>query len=68
QAARYFSQGHEVNFLEIKAWLLMALATAGRRGREQFLRIFPNLLASPGIPSYLKVARNREVERLTTSD
>ncbi len=64
QAHQYFAQGHEVNFLEIKPWILMALATMGRRGRQLFNQFALELLGANDIPRTLKVAWNTQIEGL----
>src|SRR5487761_112634 len=64
QAAQYFAQGHEVNFVEIKIWILMSLATMGRRGRDIFNRRLLNLVEDPKMPSSVKVGWNQQIERL----
>ncbi len=58
QAHQYFAQGHEVNFLEVKTWILMALATMGRKGRKIFNQHLIELLGADDIPRTLKVAWN----------
>lgn len=64
QAHQYFAQGHEVNFLEIKDWILMSLATMGRRGRATFNGILLDLLDASDIPRILKVAWNEQVTKI----
>jgi hypothetical protein len=64
QARQYFTQGHEVNFLEIKDWILMSLATMGRRGRDLFNRNLIALVDAADIPRPIKVAWNDQIERL----
>ena len=66
QARQYFSQGHEVNFLEIKNWILMTLATMGKRGRTIFNRVLTELLSSPDVPKALKVSWNEQIARIAT--
>ncbi len=61
QARQYFAQGHEVNFVEIKAWILALLATIGRQGRDGFNRSLVELLESPDIPGTMKVAWNEQI-------
>jgi hypothetical protein len=63
QARQYFAQGHEVNFVEIKNWVLMSLATIGRQGRDAFNRQLISLLEEPDIPSALKVSWNEQIIR-----
>lgn len=58
EANRYFAQGHEINFLEIKNWIIVLLATMGRVGRTTFNRVLIELLESAGIPKALKVKWN----------
>jgi len=58
QVRRYFAQGHDVNFLEITKWIVMLLATLGRKGREVFVRVLSDLIDEDGVPRYLKIAWN----------
>lgn len=67
QAQPYFSQGHEVNFLEIKNWVLMALATMGKHGRGLFNDHLLRLIDEPAMPRAIKVAWNDYISDLTTS-
>jgi len=67
QALQYFSQGHEVNFIEIKTWILMVLATMGKKGRGLFNQILLALLEGPDVPNSLKVTWNELITRLTGS-
>lgn len=64
QAAQYFAQGHEVNFLEIEEWVVMSLATMGAKGRAIFNHELMELLDGPDIPRSLKMAWNMHVDRL----
>ncbi|MCL4534390.1 MAG: hypothetical protein M1370_04430 [Bacteroidetes bacterium] len=61
QAQQYFAQGHEVNFVETKNWILMSLATMGRKGRDSFNKALLKLIDSPDIPRTLKVAWNGQI-------
>ena len=65
QAQRYFAQGHEVNFLVIEQWILMLLGTMGGAGRDRFTRVVIGLFSTSDVPTYMKVAWNQQVERLT---
>ena len=60
-ANRYFSQGHEVNFLQVRDWIFMLLATLGKRGRGIFSRVLIQLMDGPDIPRSLKVAWNERI-------
>ncbi len=66
QARQYFAQGHEVNFVIIKEWLLMLLAMIGRRGRGIFNETLLRLLESEDTPASLRVGWNQQIERITT--
>ena len=39
QAHNYFAQGHDVNFVDIKEWIINSLVTIGKKGRELFFVI-----------------------------
>ncbi len=64
QAERYFAQGHEINFVQVCDWLLMLLATLGKRGRDLFNSNLMNLLGDPAVPQAVKVAWNESVSSL----
>lgn len=66
QAGQYFAQGHEINFVLIRDWIYMVLATLGTRGRATFNQELLNLLVSPEVPKALKAAWNDRVSKLTT--
>lgn len=67
QAKQYFSQGHEVNFLEIKGWILMLLATIGKLGRGFFNETMLGKLGDAEIPAELKLGWNIQIEKITTT-
>ena len=67
QMRQYFAQGHEVNFVAIKEWLMMVLATVGRKGREIFNQTFADMLENSDVPTALRVGWNSLVEELTTA-
>lgn len=64
QAEQYFAQGHEVNFISIKEWILMSLATMGKRGRSIFNTQLMLLMESEDVPAPLKVSWNDHVSAL----
>lgn len=68
QSRQYFSQGHEVNFLQIKDWIIMILATIGRAGRSIFYTLITERLSGADVPATLKVAWNKAIERITTAE
>lgn len=64
QAARYFAQGHEMNFVDIRGWILMILATIGSKGRAIFNQKLIELLSAPEIPAHVKTAWNDQLTRV----
>jgi len=65
QAKQYFSQGHEVNFVEIKNWILMTLATLGHAGRSRFGEAMVERLQAPDMPKSVKVGWNEQLAKIT---
>ena len=61
QARQYFAQGHEVNFVEIKNWILTLLTTMGIKGRNEFNRSLIELLESDDVPAAMKTAWNDQL-------
>jgi len=64
QAKKYFAQGHEVNFLEIKNWIVSMLSILGSHGRSIFLNSLAEYLNNMDIPKVLKVAWNDTMQRI----
>jgi hypothetical protein len=64
QAKQYFAQGHEVNFLAIKDWVVMLLAFMGVRGRGIFLNRILEMIDDPSMPRAIKVAWNQSIAAL----
>ncbi|MEQ1889316.1 MAG: restriction endonuclease, SacI family [Alphaproteobacteria bacterium] len=59
QAARtYFSQGHEINFVQVQEWILNNLGTLGSKCRAIFTQEILKLLDTPQVPAKVKVAWN----------
>lgn len=67
QARQYFAQGHEVNFLDVKNWVLHSLATMGKRGRGLFNDHLMQLLDEQDMPRGIKVAWNDYIAALTAA-
>ncbi|CUX64889.1 restriction endonuclease, SacI family (plasmid) [Agrobacterium tumefaciens] len=63
-ATQFFGQGHDVNFVDIKPWLLNNLATMGAPCRAKFTRNFLGLMDTRDVPAVLKVKWNDLVKRL----
>lgn len=64
QAQRYFAQGHEVNFVRIKEWILMLLVATGIGGRTMFNSEMLELLDHPEVPQTVKAYWNECIESL----
>jgi len=60
-ARAFFSQGHEIGFLQIRDWIVNNLATIGSNGRERFTAELLTLLDARDVPAILKVAWNDSV-------
>lgn len=59
EAARtYFSQGHEINFLQVQEWIVNNLGTIGGRCRAIFTQEILNMLDSKEVPAAVKVTWN----------
>lgn len=67
QARQYFSQGHEVNFMEIKNWILTILSALGKPGRELFNKSLVEKLDAEDIPPSLKLAWNEQIAKITAA-
>ena len=65
---RYFSQGYEVNFVEIKFWVCAVLTVLGVKGRTAFMDEFIHNLSAEDVPVALKQAWNDVVLRLTSDE
>lgn len=65
QAEKYFTQGYDVNFVDIYEWVTNALVTVGVKGRRHFQERVIQHLSDEEVPQALKVAWNEEVTRLT---
>ncbi len=66
QVRQYFSQGHEVNFIEIKNWIVITLATLGSKGRTAFCEELLGGLSAQDVPKAMKMAWNEQVQKITT--
>ena len=68
QARQYFSQGYEVNFVEIKNWILAVLSLLGKKGRIAFMDQMRELLSSVEVPTGLKIAWNNILTAMASGD
>lgn len=67
KAARtYFSQGHEINFVQVTEWILNNLATLGAKGRAMFTKEVLALLGSQEVPASVKIAWNDIVREIVS--
>ncbi|SEO48541.1 SacI restriction endonuclease [Nitrosospira multiformis] len=63
-ARTYFSQGHEVNFLQVGDWIIHNLGTIGAKGRGIFIQEILALLDTRKVPATVKVAWNDIVRQI----
>ena len=61
---RYFGQGHDINFVPVRQWLLDGLVTVGARHRPAFTAHFLDLLRDKDVPASMKLAWNDNVRSL----
>lgn len=61
---RYFAQGHDVNFLQIKNWIIHLLATIGVSCRQTFFNELVVLVNQPSVSSSIKVRWNDLIKRI----
>jgi len=66
QAGKYFAQGSEVNFVDIRTWIRMSLVTMGKVGREEFNKSLTDLLSADDMPRSVKLAWNATIEDVTS--
>ncbi len=65
KAARtYFSQGHEINFVQVKEWILNNLVTLGGKCRSTFTKELLALLGVREVPASVKIAWNDLVKEV----
>jgi hypothetical protein len=65
QAARtYFTQGHEINFLQVAEWIVNNLGTIGAKCRMIFTQEIITLFDTRDVPSSVKVSWNDIVRDL----
>ena len=65
-AKQFFAQGHEINFVPVKDWVMTTLATIGPRCRRIYTEAVLALLRERTVPSALKVAWNDQIRALVT--
>jgi len=65
-ARAYFAQGHEINFLPVKDWIITVLTSLGTQGRTIFTSNLLSLLESKDTPAAIKVAWNDYVRKLVS--
>ena len=65
QARQYFSRGHEVNFVDIRGYILATLLSVGAAGRTHFNRVLMERIDQPDVPVALKVAWNEQIAQIT---
>jgi hypothetical protein len=63
-ARTYFSQGHEINFLQVQEWIINNLGTIGAKCRAMFTQQLLTLLETQRVPAKIKVAWNDSLKRI----
>lgn len=63
-ARTYFSQGHEINFLQVQEWVVNNLGTLGAKCRGIFTQEILKLFNTPEVPARVKVAWNDIVKNV----
>jgi len=66
-AMQYFAQGHAVDFLPVKPWLVNVLGTVGADCRALFTNEFLALLDGRNVPATVKIAWNKLIKDLLTA-
>ena len=66
-ARKYFPQGHEINFVQVKDWILNNLATLGAKCRGKFTKELLALLDVREVPASVKISWNDIVRKVVTS-
>lgn len=64
-ARNYFAQGHDINFVLLKDWIVTTLTMIGPAGRTLFTGAMVALLSADTVPATLKVAWNEYVQKLS---
>lgn len=59
----YFAQGHDINFYQIRDWLVHNMSVMGSRCRTVFIDEVVRLLGERGTPARVKIAWNEIVRR-----
>jgi len=66
QADHYFAQGHEMNFVDIRGWILNSLVTIGQSGRASFNERLQEALSAGATPQQVKAAWNSAIGAITS--
>jgi hypothetical protein len=64
QANRYFAQGHEISFLDIREWVRNILGVMGSDGRTVFNNTIVTLMENFRVPQAVKAAWNEAVDHV----
>jgi len=66
-ARTYFSQGHEINFVQAKEWILNNLVTLGGKCRGTFTKELLALLDVREVPASVKISWNDLVKKVVAA-
>jgi hypothetical protein len=65
-ARRFFAQGHEINFVPVRDWIVTTMTTIGPGCRAMFTNHCLELLASKGVPATVKQMWNDQVSAIAS--
>ena len=60
-AQKYFAQGHEINFVSVREWIITTMTTIGPKCRAMFTVKCLELLGAKGVPAAVKQTWNDQV-------
>jgi len=61
---KYFAQGYDISFVDLREWLVNSLATVGATGRRTFQERIRFHLGKEHVPKTIRVLWNEELEKL----
>lgn len=60
-AQKYFAQGHDINFVPVRDWIVTTMTTIGPKCRTMFTSNVLSLFAAKGVPAAIKQTWNDQV-------
>jgi SacI restriction endonuclease len=65
-AQKYFAQGHDINFVSVRDWIVTTMTTIGPTCRAMFTTNVLHLLSAKGVPAAIKQTWNDQVAAIVT--